>query len=252
MDTLSPPKRGEGRLILVRFNWVIAMSPVKAKLLRRLKKILPGEIVLAPATLASYAGDKWFASHQPDAVALPAPPNPSQRFCASRISMEYPSPARRRPRLRRRLRARARRHRPVARTHEPHLGINAGDFVAVVQPGANTEKLQAAVEKRGLFYPPDPASRADNFIGGNIATNAGGRTASKTVSPAIMFSASKSCSPTARVVPAGQPHAQKQNRLRPPPPFRRFRRPARRHHRSHAQIDSAPPFRANWPWVSVP
>ena len=38
----------------------------------------------------------------------------------------------------------------------------------------NTKKLQEAVEKRGLFYPPDPASRADNFIGGNIATNAGG------------------------------------------------------------------------------
>ena len=34
--------------------------------------------------------------------------------------------------------------------------------------------MQEAVEKRGLFYPPDPASRADNFIGGNIATNAGG------------------------------------------------------------------------------
>ena len=29
-------------------------------------------------------------------------------------------------------------------------------------------------EKRGLFYPPDPASRADNSLGGNIATNAGG------------------------------------------------------------------------------
>jgi glycolate oxidase len=34
--------------------------------------------------------------------------------------------------------------------------------------------LQETVERRGLFYPPDPASRADNFIGGNIATNAGG------------------------------------------------------------------------------
>ncbi len=34
--------------------------------------------------------------------------------------------------------------------------------------------MQEAVEQRGLFYPPDPASRADNFIGGNIATNAGG------------------------------------------------------------------------------
>ncbi len=54
------------------------------------------------------------------------------------------------------------------------LEINRRDFVAVVQPGVNTEEFQEAVERRGLFYPPDPASRADNFIGGNIATNAGG------------------------------------------------------------------------------
>src|SRR5580692_7149901 len=39
--------------------------------LRRLKQRLPGEIFLEPATLAKYAGDKWFATHQPDAVALP-------------------------------------------------------------------------------------------------------------------------------------------------------------------------------------
>ena len=42
------------------------------------------------------------------------------------------------------------------------------------KPGVNTQKLQQAVEKQGLFYPPDPASRADNAIGGNIITNAGG------------------------------------------------------------------------------
>jgi glycolate oxidase len=52
--------------------------------------------------------------------------------------------------------------------------INAADFVAVVQPGVNTQKLQQEVEKQNLFYPPDPASRADNAIGGNIITNAGG------------------------------------------------------------------------------
>jgi len=34
--------------------------------------------------------------------------------------------------------------------------------------------LQDAVEARGLFYPPDPASREDCSLGGNIATNAGG------------------------------------------------------------------------------
>jgi glycolate oxidase len=52
--------------------------------------------------------------------------------------------------------------------------INPADFVAVVEPGVNTAELQAAVEKLGLFYPPDPASRANNSIGGNIITNAGG------------------------------------------------------------------------------
>jgi glycolate oxidase subunit GlcD len=54
------------------------------------------------------------------------------------------------------------------------LEINARDFVAVVQPAVNTAAFQARCERRGLFYPPDPASRADNFLGGNIATNAGG------------------------------------------------------------------------------
>jgi glycolate oxidase len=37
-----------------------------------------------------------------------------------------------------------------------------------------TARLQEEVEKLRLYYPPDPASRADTFIGGNIATNAGG------------------------------------------------------------------------------
>jgi glycolate oxidase len=54
------------------------------------------------------------------------------------------------------------------------LEINAKDFVAVVQPAVVTAELQEKCERRGLYYPPDPASRANNSIGGNIATNAGG------------------------------------------------------------------------------
>ncbi len=37
-----------------------------------------------------------------------------------------------------------------------------------------TAELQAEVEKRGLFYPPDPSSIRHSTIGGNIACNAGG------------------------------------------------------------------------------
>jgi len=52
--------------------------------------------------------------------------------------------------------------------------ISGPDFVAIVQPGVITATLQDAVEQQGLYYPPDPASRTDCTIGGNIATNAGG------------------------------------------------------------------------------
>jgi glycolate oxidase len=54
------------------------------------------------------------------------------------------------------------------------LEINERDFVAVVEPGVITEKLQLAASAKSLFYPPDPASLKDCSLGGNIATNAGG------------------------------------------------------------------------------
>lgn len=54
------------------------------------------------------------------------------------------------------------------------IEINADDLYAVCQPGIRTFELQQAVEKYGVFFPPDPASYKDSFIGGNIAENAGG------------------------------------------------------------------------------
>jgi glycolate oxidase len=54
------------------------------------------------------------------------------------------------------------------------LEINQADLVAVVEPGVTNYQLQTAVEAQGLFYPPDPSSWKESFIGGNIAHNAGG------------------------------------------------------------------------------
>jgi glycolate oxidase len=53
-------------------------------------------------------------------------------------------------------------------------GIEAGDSLAVVEPGVVTGELHRAVESEGLFYPPDPNSWESCTLGGNIATNAGG------------------------------------------------------------------------------
>jgi len=143
--------------------------------LKQLKELLPGEIFLEPAKLAKYSGDKWFATHKPDAVARPR----STRSVAAllRYSHQHNIP----------VTPRGAGYGYVGGCVPVRGGIvlsmarmnrikeiNAQDFVAVVQAGVITKDVQTAVEKQGLYYPPDPASRAESFIGGNIATNAGG------------------------------------------------------------------------------
>ncbi|AUS78943.1 FAD-binding protein [Actinoalloteichus sp. AHMU CJ021] len=52
--------------------------------------------------------------------------------------------------------------------------IDPDNRVAVVEPGVVNLDLRSAVEKHGLFYPPDPSSYDWCTIGGNLSTNAGG------------------------------------------------------------------------------
>ena len=152
------------------------MNARDRKLYSKLKRLLPpGELSFEPGVLVRHAGDKWFASHLPAAVALPR----STQSVAAILRF-------------------ANRHRIPVTPRGAGFGYVGGcvpahggialslarmnrikeihqqDFVAVVQPGVLTQRLQEAVQRLGLFYPPDPASRADCSIGGNIATNAGG------------------------------------------------------------------------------
>jgi len=143
--------------------------------LRQLKKLLPAEILLEPATLEKYSGDKWFAAHRPDAVALPRSTESVSKILAFAHRHNIP------------VTPRGAGHGYVGGCVPMHGGIalstermekileiNAQDFVAIVQPAVNTAEFQRKCEARRLFYPPDPASRKDNSLGGNIATNAGG------------------------------------------------------------------------------
>jgi len=145
------------------------------KKLPQLKKLLPAEIILEPEILKNYSGDKWFAAHLPDAVALPRSAKSVSKIL--RFANENKIP----------VTARGAGYGYVGGCVPIRGGIvlstermnrikeiNAKDFVAVVEPAVITAELQKKCESRKLFYPPDPASRANNFIGGNIATNAGG------------------------------------------------------------------------------
>lgn len=59
------------------------------------------------------------------------------------------------------------------------IHLDTENFQVTVEPGMITEELQNAVKEKGLFYPPDPASKGSCFIGGNIAENSGGPRAVK-------------------------------------------------------------------------
>jgi glycolate oxidase len=54
------------------------------------------------------------------------------------------------------------------------LEISVDDELAVVEPGILNGDLNAQLLEHGLWFAPDPASRAISTVGGNIATNAGG------------------------------------------------------------------------------
>ena len=146
------------------------------RILPRLKQLLPaGEVHFEDGIRAEHSGDKWFASHPPDVVVLPR--STESVSALLRFAHHHRIP----------VTPRAAGHGYVGGCVPLHGGIalsvarlnhikeiNNRDFVAVVQAGVVTKDLQDAVEKKGLYYPPDPASRADCCIGGNIATNAGG------------------------------------------------------------------------------
>lgn len=59
------------------------------------------------------------------------------------------------------------------------IAIDERNFQAIVEPGVINERLQEAVKEKGLFYPPDPASKGSCFLGGNIAHSSGGPRAVK-------------------------------------------------------------------------
>jgi glycolate oxidase len=144
--------------------------------LKRLqKRLTPGELRLEAEFSKAYSGDKWFATAMPDAVALPSDTASVSAILKFASNHEIP------------VTARGAGYGYVGGCVPVRGGIvlslermnrikeiNADDFVAVVEPGVRTAELQNAVERIGRFYPPDPASRADSSIGGNIATNAGG------------------------------------------------------------------------------
>lgn len=133
------------------------------------------KVFLDEQTRRSMAGDKWYASHEPDAVVMPR--QTADVSALMRFASSYGIPVT--PRgggvgyvggsvpVKGGILVSLEKMNRI-------LEINPADGVALVEPGVITADLQQQAALQGWFYPPDPASRRECTLGGNIATNAGG------------------------------------------------------------------------------
>jgi glycolate oxidase len=83
------------------------------------------------------------------------------------------------------------------------VDIDQENLLAVVQPHVITRDLQDAVEARGLFYPPDPASLKQSSLGGNVAECAGGPRAVKYGTTKRYVLALEAVLPTGEIIRTG-------------------------------------------------
>src|SRR6266446_3460980 len=138
---------------------------------------LLGNAVIAAdePTRIAHGGDKWFAHHEPEVVVFAQTTEQVSRLLKFASANKIPVTARGAgfgyvggcvP-------VRGGIALSLARMNRIKE-INFADAIAIVEPGVITAELQARAREQKLFYPPDPASKKDCSIGGNVATNAGG------------------------------------------------------------------------------
>ncbi len=147
----------------------------------KLKEIFPPEdITDSPEDIAVYGYDATGIEGVPDIVAFPA--TPEQISATLKLANEHKFA----------VTARGAGSGFVGAAVPTHSGIvlvmtkmnriieiDQENLTALVEPGIVTAKFQEAVEKLGLFYPPDPASLKVSTLGGNVAMGAGGPKAVK-------------------------------------------------------------------------
>jgi len=142
----------------------------------QLEKIVGKDGVLAtPEDLAVYGYDGTFAEHRPDVVVLPRSTEQVSRVVALAASEHIPLVTRGMGSGMAAASVPFEGGITLAMTRMNRiLEIDEVNATARVESGIITADLQVAVEKLGLFYPPDPSSIKHSTIGGNIACNAGG------------------------------------------------------------------------------
>ena len=150
---------------------------MQSRLISGLQKILGKTGVLStPEDLAVYSYDGTFSEARPDIVVLPETTEQVSRIVKLAAEARIPIV----PRGMGSGLAAASVPFPeggivLCLTRMNHiLEVDPENSTVQAEAGVVTADLQEAVEKFGLFYPPDPSSIRHSTIGGNVACNAGG------------------------------------------------------------------------------
>lgn len=145
-------------------------------ILPQLEKITGKDGILStPEDLAVYGYDGTFEDHRPDVVVLPRTTEQVSQVVALAARERIPLVTRGMGSGLAAASVPFQGGIALAMTRMNHiLEIDRVNATAHVEAGVVTADLQTAVEKLGLFYPPDPSSNRHSTIGGNIACNAGG------------------------------------------------------------------------------
>jgi len=179
--------------------------PPPANLAERAAAIVGGPFVLRDApSLAAYGADALKQSHPPDLVVRPGNTQEISRIAAMCHELRVP------------LVVRGGGTGYTGGAVPTHGGvllalerlnqileIDEVNLLARVQPNVITGDLQDAVERRGLFYPPDPASLRQCAIGGNVAECAGGPRAFKYGTTKRYVMALEAVLPTGEIIHTG-------------------------------------------------
>ena len=119
------------------------------------------------------------------------------------------------------------------------LEIDEANLLAIVEPNVITGDLQDAVERVGLFYPPDPASLRVCALGGNVAECAGGPRAFKYGTTKRYVLGPRSGAADGRDRQDRRQGGEERRRLRPDAAARGVRRHAGDRHQDHAAAGAA-------------
>jgi glycolate oxidase len=178
---------------------------VRADFVNQLTAIVGAEFIRADhAALASYGVDALGKGHPPDVVAIPR--NTNQIAAIARLCNDARVPLVVRGAGTGFTGGAVPTRGGVVLSMERLnriIEVDELNLLAVVEPNVINAELQHAVEKVGLFYPPDPASLHQSSIGGNVAECAGGPRAFKYGTTKRYILALEAVLPTGEIIHTG-------------------------------------------------